>query len=162
LILIEEAELYRKQSRYADAEKCLRDALKIFEARFNAEHPDITQTRARLAKVLCEEGKYSQARELATKALSTEEAAYGDTDNLFMSRTKVILGNIYRQDGKYKEAAEMLNKGLTTQRQILGANAPEVAVTMRDLALVQEDEANYDEAESLLQSSLSIIESQTG
>jgi tetratricopeptide (TPR) repeat protein len=47
-------------------------------------------------------------------------------------------------------------------KRVLGSDNLEVAVAMRDLASVLEDQGNYAEAISLLQSSLSIIERQSG
>ncbi len=162
LILTNQAELYRKQSRYKKAEECLQQALRIFQSAYASEHPDICETMVRIAKVESEEGKYSQARELASAALKIEENIFGAGDNLFIARAKNCLGNIARQEGRYKDAQELLDQSLGQEQRLLGSDNVEVAVTMRDLALVHEDLGDYEKAESILSSSLAIIEQQTG
>ncbi len=62
-ILIAQADLYGQESRFADAEKNLNEALKITQATYNGDHPDTADIMVRLASVLSEEGKYNEARD---------------------------------------------------------------------------------------------------
>ncbi|MBS1989632.1 MAG: tetratricopeptide repeat protein [Cyanobacteria bacterium SZAS LIN-3] len=160
--LIEQSELFREESRYAEAEKCLNQALAIHQASYEAEHPETAAIKVRLARVLSEEGKYTEAKELVQQALKVEESVFGKEDNLFIARALDCQGNILRQDGRYQEAAEAISKALTMQKNLLGQNNIDAAITMRDLAMVDEDLANYKEAEALLKESLAIIKGQTG
>jgi tetratricopeptide (TPR) repeat protein len=161
-ILMHASDLFRKESRYPEAEKCLRDALKVFEAQYPSEHPDIAETLVKLGRVLCDQGKYSQAKTLVQSALKTEQNLLNGEDNLITAKAKDCLGNILRQDGRYQESKKVIEEALEIQRRILGADNIEVAITMRDLALVLEEEADFEQAESLLQNSLAIIERQSG
>ncbi|MBI2812220.1 MAG: tetratricopeptide repeat protein, partial [Candidatus Melainabacteria bacterium] len=163
VILIDLAEGLRQQSRYADAEKVIRTCLKVREETLPPDHPNISESKVKLARILAEQGRYSEARELATEALKTAETAFGkDDNNLFVAKAKNCLGNIYRQDGRYTDASSLLQQALTSQQKIFGQDNIDCAVTMRDLALVQEEEANFKEAESLLKSSQRIINSMAG
>lgn len=162
IILSGVAELYRKQSRYSDAEKALAEVLKIREATFPADNPDVAETKIQLARVLSEAGKYSQARALAQDALIALEGSFGKEDNLFVGKAKHCLGNIYRQDGRYRESREMLEQALGMEQRILGPGHIDVAVIKRDLARVLQEEGKFDRAEHLLKESLSGIEASTG
>lgn len=163
IILIGLAELYRKESRYADAESILRTVLKLRQETFPADHPMVAEAMVLLAGVLTDQGKYQEASELATKAQKIQVIAFGEGgDNLYVARANQSLGNIYRQDGRYEQAAEALQKALAAEQKVFGQNNVEVAVVMRDLAKVRGDQANYQEAESLMKDALAIIESQTG
>lgn len=157
------ADLYRKESRYSESEKSLRDALKIFEAAYPAsEHPDIAESMVKLARVLCDQGKYTQAKTLAQSALKAEQNLLNGGDNLITAKARDCLGNILRQDGRYQESKKMIEEALDIQKSILGADNIEVAITMRDLARVLEEVADFEQAESLLQNSMTIIERQSG
>lgn len=162
VILVDMAEGLRQQSRYAEAEKVSRKCLKIREETLPADHPNISESKVKLARILAEQGKYTEARELATDALKTAETSFGKDDNLFVAKAKNCLGNIYRQDGRYSDADSLLQQALAAQRKIFGQDNIDCAVTMRDLALVQEEEANFKEAESLLKSSQKIINDMAG
>jgi tetratricopeptide (TPR) repeat protein len=163
VILTDMAEMYRQMSRYADAEKAARTCLTVRQDSLPADHPNISESKVKLARILAEEGKYSEARELASNALKTSEAAFGkDDNNLFVARAKNCLGNIYRQDGRYTDATNLLQEALTSEQKIFGQENIDIAVTMRDLALVQEEQANFSEAETLLKNSQRIINTQAG
>lgn len=161
-ILKEMSDLYRKESRYNDAENALRDALKIFESQYASEHPDIAETMVKLGRVLCDQGKYSQAKTLVQSALKTEQSLLNGGDNLITAKAKDCLGIILRQDGRYQESKKMIEEALEIQKRILGSDNIEVAITMRDLARVMEEEADFEQAESLLQTSMAIIERLSG
>ena len=162
IILSQLAEMYREQSRYPDAEKTLREVLAVRSESLPSDHPNISESKVQLARVLADQGKYTEARDLAKDALQTAESAFGTNDNLFVAKAQNCLGNIYRQDGRYDEAQKLIQTALDTERKIFGQDNIDVAVTMRDLALVQEDQANFKEAASLLKESRSIIETQVG
>lgn len=163
VILTDFAEMLRQASHYTDAEKVARTCLKVRQESLPADHPNISESKVKLARILAEQGKYAEARELATDALKTSETAFGkDDNNLFVARAKNCLGNIYRQDGRYTDAANLLQEALTSQQKIFGGENIDIAVTMRDLALVQEEMGNFKEAETLLKNSRQIIDSQAG
>ncbi len=162
MILNDLSELYRKECRFVDAEASLNAAEKIFVLQFADVHPELLETRISLAKVWCEEGKYAEARRLAESTLKTEEGVFGASDNCYVARAEDCMGTILRQDGRYDEAQKMLEKSLAHFQHALGTSNVEVAATMRHLAYVQEDQANFSQAESLLLDSQKIIEGQTG
>ncbi len=162
IILLKHAELYRKQSRFAEAEATLNKALDIFKSHYSADHPDLCETQVKLARVLSEQGKYQQAKELVQTALKNEESLFGNTDSLFIAHAKECLGNMYRQDGHYDEAQKMLEEVLAIERKVMAMDNIDIAVTMRNLALIHADQANFKEAEQLLRDSMQMIEEQTG
>ncbi len=84
------------------------------------------------------------------KALTMDEKVYGSSDNLFTAKAKQCLGNILRQDGRYQEAQDMIGQALAIEKKLLGQDTIDIAITMRDLARVHEDQAEVKEAEALL------------
>lgn len=162
MILNDLSELYRKECRFNDAENCLKQAEKIFAAQFSDVHPELLETRVKLARVWCEQGKYSEARRLVESTLKTEESVFGGEANCYVARAQDCMGTIYRQDGRYDDAQNILQKSLSNFQHVLGQNHLEVATTMRHLAYVQEDQANFSQAESLLLDSQRIVREQTG
>ena len=161
LILIDLSELYRKESRYQDAEKCLLDATKILSA-LSTDHPELLQTQVKLANIKCDLGQYSDARKLVESALKAQEVIFEGTENNHVANAQDCLGTILRQDGRYEEAQKTLEKALLTLQRALGPDHMDVATTMRHLAFVHEDQANFAEAEKLLIDSKGIIERNTG
>lgn len=162
LVLLDLSELYRKECRFADAENSLRQAEKIFASQFSDVHPDLLETRIKLGRVWCEQGRYSEARRLVESTLKTEETVFGGEANCYVARAQDCMGTIYRQDGRYEDAQNILQKALSNFQQVLGLNHLEVATTMRHLAYVQEDQANFSQAENLLLDSQKIVREQTG
>lgn len=162
IVLTELAELYRKQSRYQDAGQALEEVLKIREATFAGDNPDITETRIQIGRVLCEEGKYAQAKEYIQRALKDSQTILGDKDNFLIGKAKHCMGNIYRQYGRYQDSEDMLNEALAAQEKVLGPDHLDVATLKRDLALVSQDRGNFSEAETLLKESLNAVEARTG
>lgn len=162
VILNEMADMLREQSRYAEAEKILKTALSLRESTLPAEHPNIAESKVKLARNMADLGRYSEARDLASQALKSAEQNFGNEDNLYVAQAKNCLGNIYRQDGRYSEAKTLLQSALTMQQKIFNQENIDSAITMRDLALVEAEEANFKEAETLLKKSQSIIDSLAG
>src|SRR5262249_4944901 len=72
----------------------------------------------------------------------------------------------YRDDprplGKYGEAEGLYKRALTILEKALGANHPDVAWTLNDLALVYRGQGKYGEAEALFKRALTIREKALG
>ena len=118
VIRLDQAEMFREQSKYAEAEQALRTVLSVREETLPANHPNISEAKVKLARVLAEQGKYAEARGLANDALKSAEEEFGKSDqNLFVARAKNCLGNIYRQDGRYQDAENLLKEALASQRK---------------------------------------------
>lgn len=156
------AVLYRLEARYSDAEKTMREVVELRTKTFFADHPETVRAQIILATILCEEGKYSEAKTLVEKSMKALQGQFGDDDSLFTARARQCLGNIERQDGHYQEAADQLEKAMAVQQRILGKEHLQVAESMDDLSKVRADQANFKEAESLLVEAKQIVERATG
>ncbi len=71
------AEIYRVQSKYAEAEPIIKRVLVIDEKSLGAEHPNIAASLANLADNYIAQKKYSEAEPLYKKALAIWEKRLG-------------------------------------------------------------------------------------
>lgn len=162
IILAGLADLYTDQSRFEDAEKEIRLIVKTREASLGDENPLVAEAYVQLANVLADQGKYSEAKEWARKAIEMNTRIFEGADSLFVARARHSLANIRRQEGQYAEADKLLCQSLATEKRVLGADHLNVADIERDLARVKLDQGQYRDAESLFQSASEIVESKTG
>ena len=162
IVLTGLADLYRKESRFADAQQSLQEILKNRKASLSEDHPSVADAMVLLAAVLVDEGKYNQASDLVLQAIRIAHTTFGDRDNPLMARAEDCLGNIYRQDGRYDEAAQAIQMGLDIQGRVFGRQTIETADYLRDLAKVRIEQTDYRQAETLLKESKSIIDKETG
>jgi len=73
--LDDEARLYHKQGKYAEAEPVYQRSLAIREKTLGAEHPDVATSLENLADVYQAQGKYAEAEPLLRKARAIREKA---------------------------------------------------------------------------------------
>ena len=72
-----QAEVYRAQGRYADAEPLHQRALAIYEKALGPEHPSVATSLNNLASLYQAQGQYTQAEPLYQRALGIREKALG-------------------------------------------------------------------------------------
>jgi tetratricopeptide (TPR) repeat protein len=65
---------------------------------------------------------------------------------------------VYGRQAKYSEAEALNKRALAIREQALGANHPDVAHTLNNLAVVYESQGKYSEAEELYKRALAIRE----
>jgi tetratricopeptide (TPR) repeat protein len=66
------------------------------------------------------------------------------------------------REGKYSEAEGLYKRALAIRETALGANHPDVAQTLNNLALVYADQSKHGEAEALYKRALAIRETALG
>ena len=151
-------ELLMWQADYAAAEKDYRDVLRLL-----ASQPDDRRNRAALAKaqyglgiVLAFEGRYADARASLSDALARQRALYGEAND-DVARTLNQLANVMAQNGELKAAIDLMRAGVAIERGLRGSEPdPALAGTINDLAVMLDNNQNYDESESLFVESLAI------
>lgn len=154
--------LYSKESRFAESEELLREALAAQSEILPSDNPELVKIQVLLARVLRDEGRYSEAEEVVNKALHAYEGLFEGKDNVFIARAKAVLGTIKRQNGQYDEAATLLESALKIETETLGPNSLEVAEIKRELSKVKLDQGKAQESESLLKDALADVQRITG
>jgi serine/threonine protein kinase/tetratricopeptide (TPR) repeat protein len=75
---------------------------------------------------------------------------------------RLTIGGTYRALGRYQEAEKLLRSSLAMRRQILGPEHPDVAESLKELALVSRAKGDYIQADQLLRQALEIHEKSVG
>ena len=74
-----QAELYKEQGRYADAEPLYKRLLAINEKALGPDHPSVALALNDLAELYKEEGRYADAEPLYKRALASAPEQKGST-----------------------------------------------------------------------------------
>jgi tetratricopeptide (TPR) repeat protein len=154
-------ELYRKESRYAEARKTFQQVRKIRESALTKEHPDYGKALLDLALVYRDEGRYAKAQELCQQATTIIERALGK-DNVEISKCWITQASIARYQGRYSEAEELARRALQLDESLLTADHPAIAHDLVELGNILADERKFSDAESLLNKSLKISKEKLG
>ena len=150
----------RAQSRYADAESSLRQALDIDRGR-GAEGEAIARDLYYLGGLALGRGEYGAAKAHLEEALSIFNSDFGE------SSTNVALvlrdlGSTSAGLGDHAGAERLLRRSLAIYERLLGDRHPSVAHTAALLAAVLRDSGRSAEAEPLLRRALEIDRARFG
>ena len=142
------AEVYYKQSRFAESEPLYRRSIAIDEAALGPDHPGLATDLQNLALLYIAQEKFSEAEPLLKRALSIYQKAYGQ-DNLLFIRCQSDLATVYENEGNISQAESLYRSALATSQKILGPNHIETARLLNNLAYVCYRQGKYSEAETL-------------
>jgi|GEM_PF-677139 len=156
-----QAEKYRLQKKYAEAEPLYKRSLEIRESKLGPEHPDVAQSLNNLALLYMSQRKYSEAESLLKRSLSICEAKLGPNDPT-LAKVLNNLGLLYFSQGKYSEAGPLYKRSLEIREKALGPEHADVAASLHNLAEMYRLQRNYAEAEPLHKRSLDIREKKLG
>jgi Tfp pilus assembly protein PilF len=145
----------------AEAHKQLRHALRILEAAYGSEHPEVARTLNMLGNVTLFEGDLSAARALYERALRLKEAAYGP-EHPEVARTLGNLGIVARQQGDLSGARALLERAMHIEETAYGPEHPEVASTLGNLGNVALLQGDLPGARALQERALRVLEAAHG
>ena len=146
---------YQALGLYRDAEPQLRTALEIHTQQFGEEHPDVVNSRIRLAELLFAIGEIAEAEQHLRTALETAQRLWGDEHE----QVATILNNLglaLRAKGAYDEAEPLLRQALAMRRKLLGNEHQHVAVSLNNLAVSLRVKGDHAGAESLYREALAM------
>jgi tetratricopeptide (TPR) repeat protein len=110
---------------------------------------------------LYQQGRYSEATEIAEEVLQLREKALGpDHPDVAISLNN--LAAIYEAQGKHGEAEALYKRSLEIREKALGPDHPYVATSLNNLAELYRVQGKYSEAEPLYKRSLEIWEKALG
>jgi tetratricopeptide (TPR) repeat protein len=89
------ANVYYKQSRYADAEPLYKRLIQIDEISLGANHPGLAGDLTNLALVYVSEKRYADAEPLIKRALQIYTSAYG-SDNSLVAKSQALLASVQK------------------------------------------------------------------
>jgi tetratricopeptide (TPR) repeat protein len=151
----------RKQGRYAEAERFLRQALQIDEETLGSDHPSYAASLAGLAAALEGQGRYLESEELLRRALPIFEKTLGPRHSSYGACLHNLADTLLRQ-GRLDEAEHLLRESLAIKVQVLGEGHPALSTTLHALAKVLEGQGRYRDSEEVLVRALTLVEKTLG
>ena len=137
------------QSKFAEAEPLLLQALRTAREAQGENHPDTAIILNGLGKLALSQAKYPEAERHFSEALRIDEAVFGENH----PKTATSLYNVALVDhsqGKLEQAESLYKRSLSTTRRILGVTHPETAMTLNGLAYLYQSQGKSEEAERVL------------
>ena len=123
------------RGRHAAGEPAARRSVRIRAALLGADHPMVAADQAALASLLAGQKKYREAEDLYLTALVIFEKTYG-VENYEVAVTHNDLGALEAARGNTDLARRHYYLAIALKTGILGAGHPEVALTRRNLAVL--------------------------
>ncbi|HEY1637313.1 MAG TPA: serine/threonine-protein kinase [Rhizomicrobium sp.] len=146
-----EASLLRFKADYAGAEPLFRQALALRQKTSHAE-PEIADELSSLGECLYLEDKDAEAEPVLRRALAINKQLGADGGD----DTRNYLALLVEHKGDYAEAVQLLRESLEIERRTKGANSPDYATTLHNLASAQMSLGDMSGAERGLREALSI------
>src|SRR5438477_3775888 len=106
-----QAELYKEEGRYADAEPLYKRLLAINEKAHGPDHPSVALALNDLAELYKEEGRYADAEPLYKRAMATWKKALGP-DHPDVAQSLNNLADLYLAPGSLRRCRAILQAGL--------------------------------------------------
>jgi tetratricopeptide (TPR) repeat protein len=153
--------LLKAKARYAEAEPLYRRALKIGEASYGPDHPNVAIRLNNLASLLRATYRLAEAEPLYRRALMIDEASFGPGHpNVAIDLNN--LAELLRATNRHTEAEPLVRRALAIGEASFGPDHPKVATRLNNLASLLYGTNRLDEAEPLYRRALAIDEASYG
>ena len=155
------AVLYRKQSRYEEAEELQRRTLDIAERTLGKDHPTYTTRLINLGALYSETGDHEAAEPLYAEALEIDERVLGP-DHPYIATDLHNLATLYMHLSRPDEAEPLLQRALRIDRALYGDVHEAVGTDLLGLGRVQERLGRPAEAEAYYDTAVQTLEAALG
>jgi len=159
--LSEQVDQLYKDGKYAEATPLAEEALRIAQATFEAQDPNISLSSYRLALLYDAQERYAVAGPLFQRALPLFEKVLGPENPrlaLMLNQT----ARAYVAQSQYAAAEQLYKRALDIRAKALSPDAPEVAQSLGNLAALYYMEGRYSDAEPLYKRTMVILEKVLG
>ncbi len=148
--------LYQQQQKYEEAEEIFQGAINAVSRnplKSKKSNPDYAHLLEIKASLYLETGKYNEAESLLKEALAIYERKFG-TNFSGYGLTKARLGGLYRTQGKLTEAENNLKRAEYILSSTYGKSHPYYVEVVTELALLNWQLGNTEEADKLFKKSI--------
>jgi CHAT domain-containing protein/Tfp pilus assembly protein PilF len=159
--LTSKVEELSKQGKTAEAIDAAQDAVRVAEATFGPDSPELASSVYALAALFFQQGRLADAEPLYKRALAIREKALGP-EHTDVAASLSGLGVLYLAQSRNAEAAPILKRALAILEKALGPERPEVAEAVNNLGSAYDQLGRYAEAEPLYKRALAIHEKTLG
>jgi tetratricopeptide (TPR) repeat protein len=146
---------------YAGAKAAFERALKIDEATYGPDHPDVAIDVNNLGNVLRELGDHAGAKAAFERALKIDEATYGP-DHPDVAIDVNNLGMVLQDLGDHAGAKAAFERALKIDEATYGPDHPKVAIRVNNLGLVLKDLGDHAGAKAAYERAIKIWETSLG
>ena len=155
-LLNQAAGYLQMKGEFLEAKNNLEQALKIDEAVYGPDHPNVATIANNRGSVLQDLGELDEARKCFERALKIDEAVYGP-DHLAVAIDVNNLGSVLKDLGELDEARKCFERALKIDEAVYGPDHPNVARDVNNLGLVLKDLGELDEARKYFERVLGIL-----
>lgn len=134
------------EGRPRESETLLRRALVLGEVAYGPDAPEVAVLAVVLASTLAGQGRLAEAEDLAARAATGLGPV--DVNPVAVATSAYRLAKALATHGRPELAAALYERTATIQRAALGADHPDVALTLHNLALLHNAAGRVDQAES--------------
>jgi tetratricopeptide (TPR) repeat protein len=154
-LLLHASSYFRVKGYHARAAEMGREAVDIRKQSLGAKHPKTLASLTNLSRILLEQKKINEARELMAEAVVAAESAV-EKSNRDMLRAKGHLAALLGIQEKYQNAKRLQKSVVEMSKNALGEDHLDTLLATRDLAVTYGHQKQYDKAEPLFRRVLEI------
>ena len=144
-----------QMAEFTGSKAAFEKSLRIEEAAFGPDHPQVAGAASNLGLALRALGDYSGAQALYERALGIYDATFGP-DNPEISTVLNNLGMVLRALGDYAGAKTAFERALRIDEAALGPDHPNVAIRAANLGAALHGLGDYTEAKAAFERALRI------
>ena len=160
-VLNDYALLLHAANRLVEAEELMRRALKLDEASYGLDHPEVAIRLNNLSMLLRDTNRLAEAEEMMRRALKINEASYGPDH----PEVAVLLNNfaqLLQDTNRLAEAEEPMRRALQIDEACYGPGHPRVSRDLNNLAQLLQATDRLTEAEEPMRRALQIDKASYG
>ena len=151
----------QRQGRYGQALPLHERALRIDEAVYGPDHPDVATDLGNVGWVLSALGRHEQALPLHERALRIREAVYGP-DHPDVATALNYVGRVLSALGRHEQALPLHERALRIREAVYGPDHPDVATDLNYVGRVLSALGRHEQALPLHERALRIREAVYG
>ncbi len=152
-VLVLDARIARRQARFDDAERQLREAIGLY-SKASDEHGLIGAVSA-LGNLQFVQGRAAEAETTYRDAVARSRRLLG-SDHAWTAQNLENLAAAIATQGRLAEAAPLFAEALKIKRKILGDSHPDIAISLNNLGRLQLDLGHPAAAEPYLREALAL------
>jgi tetratricopeptide (TPR) repeat protein len=149
------------RAQYAEAKQAFERAMRIDEAAFGPDHPNVAIRINNLGLVLKALGNLFEARQCHERGLRIDEATFGP-DHPSVALYVNNLGEALQADGELSEARQCFERALRINEAAFGPDHPSVALYVNNLGEALQADGELSEARQCFERALRIDEAAFG
>jgi tetratricopeptide (TPR) repeat protein len=160
-LLLHASSYFRVKGYHARAAEMGREAVEIRKQSLGLKHSKTLASHINLSRILLEQKKVKEARELLAEAVAAAESTV-EKSNRDMLRARAHLAALLGIQEKYRDAKRLQKSVIEMSKNALGEEHLDTLLFMRDLAVTYGHQKLYDKAETLFRRVLEIRKGKLG